>query len=174
MLSYKRSGVIVIIVVLVAVATALVAFASNPQAKFNIDTTQAQAMRFSTAHTDLVKIGEVGVINYYSAFTGKNIPTDYRVADYTITDIQHLAGDIDESCVMVTANYFTTGMFFFSANGAFRPVDGGYNCEVMLSNFALDLWAQASTKLPALGLAALTQGSSLSARMILPTPQRGA
>ena len=126
-LSYKRPGFWLGIIATVAVATALVAFAGNPQARFDLEKTSAEAMMFSSAETDLVKIGEAAFKHYYSSFMGENVPKEYRITGYKLNDITPIAGDEKELCVAINYDHTTTGTYFLSANGAGEPkADGGF------------------------------------------------
>ena len=126
-LSYKKPSFWFGIVAIVALATALVAFASNPQAKFDLDKTRAEAMLFSSEETNLLEIGQAGFEHYYTAFMGEKIPKEYRITAFNLDDIKLLAGDEKEFCVAVYYDHTTTGTYFLSANGGGETMaDGSY------------------------------------------------
>ncbi|HWP96581.1 MAG TPA: hypothetical protein VN426_06995 [Syntrophomonadaceae bacterium] len=126
-----------IILIAIVVAAALLALAANPREPFNIEKTEAEAMLFSTEESDLLKIGAAAFDHYYSSFKGENIPKEYRITGYKLTDISLLAGDQKEFCVQTTSDYSTTTLYLLSANGSFHPTDTGYNCEGSYHEFRI-------------------------------------
>lgn len=126
-LSYKKPGFWLGIIAIVAVGTALVAFAGNPQARFDLEKTSTEAMLFSTDETDLLKIGVAGFEHYYTSFMGDKVPKEYLITGFNLDDIKLLAGDAKEFCVAVYYDHTTTGTYFLSANGGGETkADGSY------------------------------------------------
>ena len=86
-------------------------------------------MIFSTQETDLLKIGETAFDHYYSIYMGEHIPKECRITRFKLNDISLLAGDKIEFCVQINSDYSTTGLYFLSANGNFKPNGAGGDCE---------------------------------------------
>ncbi|MGS0764426.1 hypothetical protein [Syntrophomonas curvata] len=128
-LNYKKPAFWLIIAVFLTVAVAVLAFAANPQKPFDLERTKAQAMRFSTDETDLLKIGEAAFNHYYTSYLGNDIPEPYRITEFKLNAISLVAGDEKEFCVWTVSDYSTPGLHFLSANGNFEPTDSGYRCE---------------------------------------------
>jgi len=126
---YKKPALWVLVAAVVICCALVAGLVSNPQVPFDVEKTRAEAMLFSTGETDLLKIGEAAFDRYYSSFMGENIPREYRITGYKLTNIFLFAGNEKEFCVLTTADYSTTTLYFLSANGAFYPTDKGYNCE---------------------------------------------
>ncbi len=137
MLNYKRPALWLILIAIVVVVSASLIFSANPKETFDLEKTKAEAAVFSTQETDLLKIGEAAFDHYYTSFMGEDIPEEYRITSYQLNDISLLAGDKKEFCVQTNSNYSTTGLYFLSANGSFKPTDTGYECEGDHSEFRI-------------------------------------
>ncbi len=136
-LHYKRPAFWFILIAIAVVGSASLIFAANPKETFDLEKTKAEAMVFSTRETDLLKIGEAAFDHYHSSFMGEDIPEEYRITSYKLNDISLFAGDKEEFCVHINSNYSTTGLYFMSANGSFKPTDTGYECEENNSEFRI-------------------------------------
>ncbi len=127
-LNYRRPQFWMSLVAAVAVVVAVVVLAGNPKDNFSIEALQAQARQFSSSETDLAKVGEEGVLNYYASFMDKSIPKEYRILSYETKQLTVLAGDEREFAVGVTADYNAASLYFLSANGEFKPQGDWYEC----------------------------------------------
>lgn len=154
-----------------AVAVAAVVLLSNPGERFDPDRVRKDAMLFSTEETGLLKIGEAGAAHYYAAFTGENIPEEYRITEYRITKIVLTAGDKTEFCVGVTADYSTTGRYFLSANGSFVPNGAGGDCTGDYKEFRIKSLDGGEYEIVSMGTGGGAQGLSPAAPAYEPSEE---
>lgn len=150
-LNYRRPRFWMSLVAAAAVLVAVVALAANPKDSFSIEALQAQARQFSSSETDLARVGEQGVQNYYTSFMDKSIPKEYRILSYETKQLTVLAGDEREFAVGVTANYNAAGLYFLSANGEFRPQGDWYECTGDYKEFRIRKVGQNSYKILSIG-----------------------
>lgn len=128
-LNYKKHAFWIIVVSVVAVCATVIGLATSPIKSFDFEKTRAEAMIFSTLETDLLKIGETAFEHYYSTYMGEHIPKECRITRFKLNEIFLLAGDKIEFCVQINSDYSTTGLYFLSANGKFKPKGAGGDCE---------------------------------------------
>ncbi len=138
-LNYKKPAFWVVILCIIAVAAVTIGFAANPRraaevtpldtgslGAFDIEKVSLAAKRFGGVQdTDPVKVGEAAIIQYYSAFTGEDVPKEYRITGFSVSDVTLLAGDPAEFCVSAKTAYTATGSYFMSANGNGAPTADG-------------------------------------------------
>lgn len=76
-------------------------------------------LSFTSAETDLTKLGTIAFGEYVSLKTSGQTPATERVASYQLNDISLLAGDINEFCVSMNYDFTTDNDNFVSpGNGA--------------------------------------------------------
>lgn len=138
-LNYKKPAFWVVILCIAAVAAVTIGFAANPRRAadtlspdisnfggFDLEKVQVTVKTFAAIQeNDPVKIGEAAIIHYYSGFMGEDVPKDYRITDFSVSDVTLLAGDQAEFCVSAMTTYTTTGSYFMSANGNGAPTADG-------------------------------------------------
>ncbi len=136
-LNYRKPAFWVLAAAAIVCCVAVVGLVSNPKVPFDLEKTKAQAMLFTSGEQDLLKVGETAFEHYYSSFMGEDVPEEYRITGYKLNKVALLAGDEKEFCVRIESDYSTTGLYFMSANGSFKPTDAGYECEGNYSEFRI-------------------------------------
>lgn len=158
LLNYKKPAFWIIVVVVVTVCATVIVLSANPLKSFDLEKTEAEAMLFSTQKTDLLEIGETAFEHYYSSYMGVHIPKKYRITEFKLNKISLLAGDKNEFCVQITSDYSTTGLYFLSANGSFKPNGAGGDCEDDYKEFRIKSLGNHEYQIVSIGTGGGAQG----------------
>lgn len=157
-LAYHKPSLWAVLAGIVVLAVVAAGFMTDPRMPFDLEKTRAAAMLFATGETDPVTIGEVAARHYHAAFMGSGIPTEYRITRYEPKSVSLLAGDAQEFCVQVTSDYSATGLYWLSANGAYKPVANGYDCEADYHEFRIKKVGDGEYQIVDIGTGGCAQG----------------